>query len=298
MKKTFLLFILLASIISKTSAQELYCNVQVNSRQVEGTEKQIFETLQSAIFEFINNRIWTNYTFEVEERIECTMLITIDERVSSEEFSGSINVALRRPVFNSSYNSPILNYVDDDFYIKYQENQPLDFSENTYLSNLTSIVGYYVYMILGLDFDTFIPMGGTGFYEKAESIVNTAQSSNRQGWRASEGTNNRYWLVENLLNPAYKPIRSFLYDYHRKGLDVMYDNPDQGRAAITESLDYLKQAYDARPGLFLIQLIMDAKREEIIQIYSEASNSQKATAVNILKEIDPAHSSEFDNILN
>ncbi len=296
MKRIFLI-ILLLNVTVLVKSQELYCTVRVNSQQVEGSEKRVFEELQRALFDFINNRVWSNYKFNVQERIECSILITISERISSDEFKGSLNIALRRPVFNSSYNSVVLNYVDKDFQFRYIINQPLDYSENQYFSELTSVLAYYVYIFLGLDFDTYSLFGGTPFYEKAEAIVSVAQNSSYSGWRAFEDNNNRYWLVKNLLNPTFQPIRKYLYEYHRLGLDNMYDNPDGGRAAITKSLDYLRQVYDDRPGLFLLQIMMDAKRSELVSIYSEGSPTEKAKAVNILREIDPANSSEYQDIL-
>ncbi len=298
MKKLILVLVFFIFLLNISRTQELYCNVQVNSRQVEGSDKQIFETLQSALFEFINNRVWTSYEFKVEERIECNMLLTISERPSSEVFKGNLTIAINRPVFNSSYNSLVFNYVDNDIHFEYLMNQPFDFSENTYINNITSIMAYYVYMILGLDFDTFALYGGNPFYEKAEAIVSAAQSSSYPGWKAYENDKNRYWLVENLLNPAYKPLRNFLYEYHRKGLDVMYENPEQGRKNIIKALQNLKKVYDERPGLFLIKLFMDAKRPELIQIFSEGSTSDKSQAVELMKKIDPSHASEYEDILN
>jgi len=296
MKKIFLLplFLILSSI---AWSQEIFCNVQVNSRQVEGSEKRVFEEMQRAVYEFVNNRVWSNYKFKVEERIECSILITISDRVSSDEFKGSLNLALRRPVYNSSYNTTVLNYVDNDFQFTYVLNQPLEFSDNQFLSNLTSVLGFYIYIFLGLDFDTFALYGGTTFYEKAEAVVSAAQNTQYPGWKAFEDNKNRYWLVENLLNAKFKPIRKFLYDYHRMGLDVMYDNPDGGRIAIGNSLNSLKKVYDDRPGLFLVQVIMDAKRDELKSIFSEGSPNERTNAVNILKEIDPSHSSEYQDIL-
>lgn len=295
--KKIIFFILILFLTKFSFTQEIYCNVQVNSRQVEGSEKRVFEELQRALYEFVNNRVWSNYKFKVEERIECSILLTISERVSTDEFKGSLNLALRRPVFNSSYNSTILNYVDNDFQFRYVLNQPLEYSDNQFYSNLTSVIAFYVYIFLGLDFDTFKLYGGTPFYEKAEAVVSSAQNSQFPGWKAFEDNRNRYWLVENLLNAKYKAIRKFLYDYHRRGLDVMYDNPDAGRSAIAQGLTALKRVYDDRPGLFLIQVILDAKRDELIGVLSEGSPTERTNAVNILKEIDPSHSSDYQKIL-
>jgi len=293
------IFIILIFIITlHVSGQEFYCNVQVNSQQVEGTDKRVFETLQNAIFEFMNNRTWTNYSFTVEERIECALLITISRKISSDVFEGTINIVLRRPAYKTSYNSASLNFIDKDFQFRYVEYQPLDYSDNVYTSNLTSVLAYYVYILLGLDFDSFSLYGGTPYYEKAQAIVNTAQNAGERGWKAYENQRNRYWLVENLLNPAYQKIRKFIYEYHRKGLDIMAEDAPKGRANITKSLDLLQQLYNERPGLFILQVMLDTKRDEIIDVYSEGSPAEKTKAVNILKKVDPANSSRYQEILD
>ncbi len=295
--KKFLLIILIVLISFPVFSQEIYCTVKVDFQQVEGTETKVFENLERSLFEFLNNRKWTNYKFGVEERIECTILITISERLSSDEFSGNINIALKRPVFNAAYSSTTLNFIDKDFEFVYVEFQPLDFQENIFISNLTSVMAYWVYMFIGLDFDTFAYLGGTPFYEKAENIVTAAQNESYSGWKAYESQKNRYWLVENLLNPAYQPVRKFLYEYHRKGLDLMYDNADAGRTSMLKTLNYLQQVQDQKPGLFLLQIIRDAKSDEFVNVFSEGSPSEKTKAMNLLMEIDPANTSKYETII-
>jgi hypothetical protein len=279
-------------------AQEINCQVSVSARQVEGSEKEVFRTLQTAIYEFMNNRKWSPYSFKIEERIECTILINITERISTDEFKGTLNIVLRRPVFKTNYNSVMLNHVDRDFQFSYVEFEPLEFSETTFTSNLTSTLAFYTYIFLGLDFDSFQKFGGTPFYEKAQSIVNAAQNATESGWKAFEGTKNRYWLLENLTNSSYAPLREFLYKYHRQGLDMMFDNLETGRSNIAEALKLLERANQERPGLFLTQLILEAKRDEIISIFSEAGPMEKPEVVNILKEIDPANSSKYQKIMS
>lgn len=279
-------------------AQELLCSVEIETRQIEGTDKKVFETLKDAIYEFINNRKWTGYEFEINEKIECSILLTIEERISSDEFRGSLNLTLRRPVYNSIYNSTLFNYIDRDFRFTYVEFQPLEFDQNTFTSNLTSVLAYYIYIFIGLDFDSFILEGGTQYYEVAQNIVNSAQNSTFDGWKSFDSQRNRFWLVENLMNPSYKPIRKFFYEYHRRGLDVMYDDPETGRQAIGRSLKYLQEVKKSRPSLFLIQIILDAKRDEIINVYSQGSASEKNQAVEIMKEVDPSHTTDYQKILN
>lgn len=288
----FILFITFQSY-----SQEFLCSVSVNSSRIEGTDKRVFESLQTSLNEFVNNRVWTTYQFQGEERIECSMMITIESRISTDEFKGRINLALRRPVFNTTYNSVLFNYVDENIQFRYIENQSLDFTENTYTSNLTSVVAYYLYLFLGMDFDSFSLNGGSPFYERAQAIANAAQSSPYGGWKAYESTKNRYWMVENLLNPSYRSIRQFIYEYHRLGLDVLTDNTTEGRAKITQNLNLLKTVYDERPNLFFLQLILEAKRNEFIELYSEGSVMEKTEAVNILSKIDPANSSKYQAIL-
>jgi hypothetical protein len=292
-----ILILLLLFICVQTSAQEFNISVSVNARQLEGTDQRVFQSLQTAISEFINQQNWTSFQYKPEERIEGTMMITLTDRLSSDEFKGRINVILRRPVFRTNYNTVLFNWVDREFHIKYVEHQPLEFSDNTHTSNLTSILAYYAYLFLGLDGDSFSRFGGTPYYEKAMSIVTAAQNAPERGWKSFESQRNRYWVMENLLNGSYAPIREAMYVYHRRGFDVMSENIDLGRLAITESLELLQRAHRSRPGLFILQLFMEAKRDELVNIYKEAPQMEKPRAVNILKELDPAQSSNYDRIL-
>jgi len=263
---------------------------------VEGSEKKIFETLQQELYDFVNNTKWTNYIYKPEERIEGTILITVDQR-SGEDFKGKINLALRRPVYKASYNSPLFNYLDRDFDFKYVEFQPLEYSDNVFELNLTSTIAYYLYLYLGLDGDSFSRMGGAPYYAKAQNIVNMAQNAREKGWKAFESQKNRFWLIENLTNPTYSSVREAMYRYHRHGLDLMADDVEAGRAGINESLELLKKANREKPGLFILQLFLEAKRDELINIYSQASPMDKTKAVNTLKEIDPANSNRYQKIL-
>ena len=299
MKKILILSVIfLVSIHS--IGQELNCQVSVTAPQIAGTDKRVFESLQTALYEFMNNRKWSNYNFRMEERIECTILVTVTERMSPDDFKGTINLVLRRPIFNSAYNSVLLNWIDKDFQFHYVEFQPLDYAEGTFSSNLTSVMAYYSNVFLALYFDSFSLNGGAPFFDKARAIVNTAQNAQETGWKGFESTRNRFWLVENSLNPTYSELRDFSYRFHRLGLDQMYEKPDQGRNEITESLDLLKSIYNAQPGLFNLQLITDAKRDEFINIYSDdrVPPLEKTNVVNILKEIDPANGSKYQTILS
>ncbi len=296
MKKVIVLFVFLfVSIISM--GQELRCNVQVISSQIQGTNKQVFQTLQTAIYEFMNNTAWTSHVYSNEERIECNILINLQDH-SGDEFNGSIQVQSSRPTYNTSYNTTILNYKDDYLRFNYVEFEPLEFTITEHRSNLTSVLAYYAYIILGLDYDTFSLMGGTEFYQKAEQIVNNAQNAQEKGWKAFENRKNRYWLIENILNDRYRGIREFLYRYHRLGLDVMESKEAQGRSEIAESLDLMQKIYRQKPDpyLFYYDLIMSAKSNELVNVFSESFMAEADRVYKILVEIDPTRSDKYKKI--
>jgi hypothetical protein len=297
--KKILVLIILFLVSARLFSQELDCQISVTSPQLTGTDKRVFETLQTAMYEFVNNRKWSNYNFKTEERIECTILLTVTDRSGTDDFKGNLNLVLRRPIFNSAYNSVLMNYIDKDFQFKYVEFQPLDFAEGTYTSNLTSTLAFYCNMFLGLYFDSQSLYGGSPFFDKAQSIVTAAQNAQETGWKAYESQKNRFWLVENYLNPANSALRDFNYRFHRLGLDVMYEKIDVGRNEITESLEGLKTLYNEKPGLFALQLILDAKRDEFVNLYSDqrVPPLEKTNVVNTLKEIDPANGSKYQTIL-
>lgn len=279
-------------------AQELQCNVQIVTSKLQGTNKQIFQTLQNAIYEFMNTRQWTDDKFGEEERIECNMLININNRISSDEFKGTIQIQSRRPVFNTSYNTTLFNYKDDNFHIKYVEYEPLEFSESSHISNLTSILAFYAYVIIGLDYDSFSYEGGTPYFNKAESIVNNAKNAQESGWQSYESDDNRYWLIENILNDEFSPLREFIYNYHRLGLDVMHDKVANGREVIAESLELLQEVYREKPSMHMpfYDVIFDAKTNEMVNVFSESFPQEQSRVVNILTEIDPANSEKYKKI--
>ena len=278
-------------------AQELRCNVQVRSDQIQGTNKQVFQTLQKAIFEFMNNTAWTNHVYSNEERIDCNIQITVKEH-SGDEFKGSIQIQSRRPTFNTSYNTSIINYKDENFKFNYVEFEPLEFSINEHRANLTSVLAYYAYIIIGLDYDTFSMQGGTEYFQKAEKIVSNASNAAEKGWKAFENRKNRYWLVENILNDRYSGLREFMYRYHRLGLDVMESKPQKGREEIASSLTLLQKIYREKPDpyLFLYNLILNVKSDELVNVFSESFMSEADRVYKILVEIDPTHSDKYRKI--
>ncbi|MFA8449577.1 MAG: DUF4835 family protein [Bacteroidales bacterium] len=297
MRKILFVFLFSFLVTNFVDAQEFFCKVSVNSKQIQGSDRKIFDAMEKAIYEFMNNKKWSGYKFKPEERIECNILLTIDKMPAVDEFSGKLNIALRRPVYKSSYNTVLFNYIDPDVHFRFNEFEPLKYYDNTYTDNLSSILAFYSYFFLGLDFDSFKLYGGNPFFKKAENVVSVAQSANEKGWKSFDGNRNRYWLVENFLNEMFKPIRKFSYEYHLKGLDVMSEDVVKGRANIAKNIPELKKIYDKRPGQFIFQILFDAKRNEIINIFSDATPNEKTSVTNIMKEIDPSHSSDYNKIL-
>ncbi|MBN2273122.1 MAG: DUF4835 family protein [Bacteroidales bacterium] len=283
-------------------SQELRCNIQLVTTKIPGTNKQVFQTLQGAITEFMNNTAWTNYKFGNNERIECNMLFNLTDMKGNDQYLGTLQIQARRPVYNSSYNTVIFNYVDNDLDFRYTEYQPLEFSETSHLSGLTSILAYYAYIIMGINFDSFGLQSGTELFQRAEKIVNNAQNAAEKGWRGAESQSrrNRYWLINNILNTDFEPIREFIYIYHRSGLDQMYDKTFEARENILESLTLLQDVYRNRPDPFMhfLQVVLDAKSDEFVNVFSEATDEEKRRALLILNQIDPTHKEKYSQISN
>jgi len=297
MKKTGLFFIFAILLTTGGFAQEFYCKVEINTQQVQGFDRSVISNLKTAMTDFMDNRKWSNYNFAPEERIECTLLFTVSQIISSDEFRGTFTIIMQRPVFNTNYRSPLFNMIDKNIRFKYTPSQAMNFSEGTYSDNLTSLLAFYSYMMLGVYFDSFAPDGGTVYYQKAMSVVQSAQNSGYTGWQSYESEKNRYHFVEQYLNKAYEPLRTFLYQYHRKGLDVMAGNVTEGRKVILNSLLLLKKVYNKRPGLYDLQLLLDAKRSEIINIFSKATPAEKNAMINILGEVDAPYGTRYREVL-
>ena len=297
MKKPILFFLTIAFSFSAFS-QEILCNIQVNSSQVQTSDRKIYQTMQTAIYEFVNNTQWTNTVVQNEERIECTMLISIKERIGNDEFKASIQIQSTRPIYNTSYKSTMFNYIDNNFRFKYLEYQSLEFSETTHMSNLTSVLAFYVNVILGLDYDSFSDQGGMEYFIKAQNIVNNCQNTPEIGWKAFESDKNRYWIAHDFLDSRYVFVHDVLYRYHRTGLDRLGEEPDDARFEITEALEELRKVYRENPTAFILKLFFDAKANEIAKIYSEAYPNEQSRIVKTLIEIDPANSSLYQSITN
>jgi len=294
MLKKSLIFLSLLFISLTGYSQELNCQVNIVSQQVQGTvEKQVFEQMQKVVFEFMNNTKWTKDVYTQQERIDCSVLINVTQKLSTDEYLGTIQIQSRRPIYKSSYFSPLFNYIDENFQFKFQQFSQLEFNLNTFQNNLTSILSYYAYVVIALDYDSYSHLGGTEYWQKAQTIVNNAQTTSEKGWKSSDGNKNRYWLVENQLQPVFQGIRDCYYQYHREGLDIMSEKVDQGRANVLKSIDLLVPVYNNRPASFNMQLFFNAKGDEIVNIFSQALAEEKTKAVEKLMQIDPANTTKY-----
>ncbi len=300
--KKLILIVSVLLIIHNLSAQELNCRVQISHSQIQGTNVDIFNDMQKDIYEFMNNQRWTDHVFAADERIECTIMITLSKQIGTEKFIGTISVQARRPVYNTTYYTTLFNFKEkkDDFQFEYIQQQALTFNINNHSSNLVSVLAYYAYLIIGLDYDTFSEGGGAPYFAKAQQIVNNAQGAIEPGWKSYETAkmNNRYWLVENLTNESYSDTHRFMYAYHRKGFDMLSERLEEGRAEVAKSLEYLRNVYRKKPNLYIVKLLVNAKSDEIIKLMSESFSREQSEVYNIMVEIDPANVADYGRIKN
>jgi hypothetical protein len=275
-------------------AQELQARITVNSSLVSSqVDKKVFQTLQNSINNFLNNRKWTGETFQPSEKIGCNFLITIRQSLGDNVYKASLVVQASRPVFNSTYQSPLMNFQDESFTFKYVEFQPVEFNENRVsgsdplVSNLSAALAYYVYIILGLDFDSFSMRGGDPYFQKAQQIVNNApEGRDIEGWRPFDGQRNRYWLMENLTNNRYALIHDAIYNYYRLGMDMMYDNPAEGRSAIMNSLNQINTLNSDISNSMIVPFFFQGRSSEIVKIFKKAEPDEKIRAREMLVKID------------
>ncbi len=297
MHRIFLLLICLLT-LTQLQAQELNAKVAVNYQNVQTNETRVFTDMQNAFEQFLNSRKWTNDVFATEERINCNLVININEMPAIGTFQATVQIQSSRPVYNASYQSLLLNFADRDWNFNYVESQPLAFNPNSFTDNITSILAFYANIIIGLDYDTFSEMGGTPYFEKAQQIVNNAQQQG-PGWDqfGSNRRRNRYWLAENLLNPQMAPIRRSLYTYHRKGLDTFLQSEDDSRKNMLSALNEMQKIAKVFPQAILIISFFDAKNEELISVFSKGAPQLRKDAYNTLVEINPAQTDAYAVIL-
>lgn len=276
-------------------SQELNCKVEVNADKVQNVNKEVFNTLQSAISDYINTQKWTEAQFSTNEKIECRLYLTINS-YEEPNISGDLQIQSLRPVYNSSYTTTIINFKDTKVDFTYELNQPLVFSDVSWEGNLTGILNFYAYLIIAMDFDTFSPNGGDPYYDKAENIVRMAQSEGESGWKAFEDTKNRSSVLSAYTDKTTSGIRDILYKYHRKGLDEMVVSPDKGRSIITQTISTLQSIYDVAPMSVCLSMFKDAKLDELVNVYSKASKTERDEVYEILKTLYPTETTRLKKI--
>lgn len=298
-----LLYIVAALLLtSSVCGQELKCNVTLNYEAVQSANKETFEHLKQSISEFINNTLWTNMTFAETEKIECNMLIVVSSVSEDNLYSTELQVQSNRPIWGTSYNSPVMNFKDNQFNFTYQDFDQIHFDKSSYTTNLAAMLAYYAYLIIGFDCDSYAKLSGTPCFQICENICTLCQSASmndteQKGWKAFDSNRNRYALINNLMDDAFKEYRAFSYTYHRLGLDEMSANVINGRAHIAQDFKVLQEANRARPATYVVNTFLDAKSDELVNIFSKGTNEEKEKVHEILTSIDPTRSDLYDKIM-
>lgn len=293
--RTFI-FILFFSFLSPTFAQELNCTVTINHDQVRGSDNQIFQSLEKSVNTFINTTKWTNKQYKKQERIKCAITFNITERPSTNTFKGTLQVQVNRPVFNSTYLSPIFNFNDEDLSFSYEEFQPLNYNESTFESNLTSLLSFYANLIIAIDADTFSFKGGEEYYQKAQKIMLIAQQGNYKGWKRADGNKTRFQFIDSVLNNLFIDFRTTLYNYHRNGLDVMFDDKTKAKKNIGQAITNIQNIYRKRPNSYLLRVFLDTKQDEIVSIFSNGPQIDNRGLIDMLTRVYPARNNEWKKI--
>lgn len=302
MKKIFSIFLMGIVSFGILNAQELICEVTVSAPDASkvNTDPRVFKTLENSITEFMNNRKWTDESFKEHEKIQMSIFIGITEQSGDNGYSGSITVVTKRPVFNSNYNSTVLNIIDNDFAIVYKEFDPIEFNEFQFTSNLSHILGYYAFLAIGVDYDTYADLGGQKYLQKAQDMVNlvgTSEANAYKGWKSyDKNQRNRYWFITHLMNGRYEPFRKAMYIYHREGLDNFYDDPELARSKVMAGLNEVAKVSQDNPNLPLVQTWSESKLNEIVGVFSEAPAEEKTAFLALIKKADPTNANEYDRI--
>lgn len=289
-----LFWICFGAVGMQVNGQELNAKVEILSPQLPHTNKRVLEVLQRVMSDFLNKRSWTGKQVHPNERIDCSFVVTLNTWDGVSEFTGQLQLVSMRPVFNANYSSPVLNMMDKDFNFSYVEGQMIEYSDQQFTSNLTSLLAFYAYMIIGMDADTFSLTGGSPYFEKARTVVNNAQSSSYNGWRFMDGDHNRYWFVNNLQDRRFLPLRQFMYEFSRKGLDKLAENPNEARKEIVKSMQLLKAVDRMGQGAMLDQLFFTAKVNELVGVLSGLSPQERVQMYNLLAEVDPVNSTKYE----
>jgi len=277
-------------------AQELNATVRVNTQKLQTVDPKVFETLEQTLFEFLNNQKWTNDVFELEERINCNILLTIQEERSSTSFKADLAIQASRPVYGTSYETVLLNHIDKDVTFTYEQFQPLQFSQNSYNDNLSAVLSFYAFIILGMDYDSYAPMGGEPYFQIAQQILNTVPQSaaaGNPGWRSLDGNRNRYWIIENTLSPRVRPFRQSMYEYHRQSLDFMADDVNTGRGIMVNALTQIGEVNQAYPNSMIVQMFVNSKSLEVVEIFKKGTRQEQDQVIQIMSKIDPTNASRY-----
>lgn len=282
-----------ALVLSSGYSQELNCEVKVTCPQCGLVDPSVFRDLESAIREFMNARRWTSDNYEPHEKIKCQLVMTISKEVSIDRFEAQVNIVSSRPVFNSDYETTLFNHSDKQWEFQYTTSQPLEFNENANLSNLTSLLAFYAYIIIGLDYDTFEKYGGTPYYLKAQTIVNNNQNTQASGWKSYENLRNRYWLVDNLLNSKFASFRSAFYTYHLKALDEFYTNPVTASKTMLGCFNDIDKVNSDQPNSMILQVFFNSKSEELRDVVAGMAPSERTRSLNVLCRLDPANCESY-----
>ncbi|MEM9823492.1 MAG: DUF4835 family protein [Bacteroidota bacterium] len=297
--KRILLSICLLMLSTFIWAQEMEFQVNINTPKLQTADPKVFEDLENAMQAFLNNTKWTEDAFETQERIKCNIQLNIRDEISPTEFSADMQIQAVRPVYNSNYESIILSHQDKDVQFTYEQFQPLEYSRNTYRDNLTAVLSFYVYFILGLDYDTFSPFGGENYFQVAQEIVTIVPpgaAARFRGWRAVDSNRNRYWMVESVLNPRVRPFRQGMYDYHRLGLDNMHDDPESSKVIMVQVLEQIGKVDRAYPNSMILQMFSNAKTNEVIDIFKVAQSNQKSTVRRVMTKIDATNAAKYRSL--
>ncbi len=302
MKRLVIGCLCILMVLCSLEAQELFCEVTVSAPDASKvrTDPKVFKTLENTIAEFMNNRKWTDENFEDHEKIQLSIFIGITDQAGDNGYTGSITVISKRPVFNSTYNSTVLNMIDNDFVFIYKEFDPIEFNEFQFNSNLSHMLGFYAYLAIGIDYDTYSDLGGQKYLQKAQdmvAVVGTAEANTYKGWKSyDKNQRNRYWFITHLLNGRYEPFRKAMFIYHREGLDTFYDDPLLARQNVMKGLQEVAKVAQDNPNLPLIQTWSESKQDEIIGVFSEAPEEEKTVFLQLIKTADPVNASNYDKI--
>ncbi len=291
--------LLTTALLHGLNAQELNLNVKINIQRLQTVDPAVFETLEQTVSEFINNQKWTDDVYKPEERITGNLLLTITDELSPTRFRADLAIQSSRPVYNSTYQTALLNHIDKEVTFTYEQFQPLYFSRNAYNDNLSAVLSFYIYIILGLDYDSFSPFGGETYFQIAQEIVNAvpqAAANSVGGWRSLDGNFNRFWMIENILSPRVRPYRQAMYDYHRQSLDIFAEEPAAARTVMLQALENIRDVNQAYPNSMIIQMFINTKSNELTEIFKAGTLAEQNKFIQIMSRVDPTNAARYRGI--